>query len=362
MPRYSYVNRSGENALHSLSKGGELLRLRRLLRLVQRRDVCQQDAESGWTPLHCALYARRLEEALLLLSYEEEGRDLKGKRSMLSVRDKEQLTALDLLSVLLMPHLNALRYLYFKHRLSLPQYPFIKDCSINSASSLEVPFNSFSTEIFCIGNSEYALSSFISFKKQSGNSNPIENNAVFGTKAVRYPVENILSTDKYNNLSNCGNQNQSRKEEKKATDNSISAICFSQIYTSNYHTMAVAEHYCSENDGFSGLYVWGHGRDGRLGLGIDFNHKLVPVPMPLTVSCEMLKVEDGKDSKKWENSFSVFEYVRKAKIQISKISLSDSHSLLLSSEGLVYRCGSNSHGQLGLGYYSGAKNAAKYDS
>ena len=83
-----------------------------------------------------------------------------------------------------------------------------------------------------------------------------------------------------------------------------------QIVASKHHSMAL---------GISGaLYAWGHGKSGRLGLGNEENRQTP------------------------ERIASLQNTV------ITSISASDSHSLAVSKEGVLFAWGSNSHLQLGL--------------
>ena len=53
--------------------------------------------------------------------------------------------------------------------------------------------------------------------------------------------------------------------------------------------------------------------------------------------------------------FSVLGYTEQAEERIVSIKLGQNHSLALSSEGLVYSCGANNFGQIGL---EGSENLA----
>lgn len=99
---------------------------------------------------------------------------------------------------------------------------------------------------------------------------------------------------------------------------SLMRYSVSSIYAGKYHCLALTSE--------GALFSWGHGRGGRLGHGDEVSH-----PEPRQV-------------------------MHLANERLVMAAISESHSLVVSSEGQVYSWGSNRFGQLGLGDAEHLKN------
>jgi len=134
---------------------------------------------------------------------------------------------------------------------------------------------------------------------------------------------------------------------------------------------------CITSDG--SLWLWGYNRDGGLGLG-DFNNRLVPVRIPrahfnnshvlmvacgcsftvvLTIAGKVWTCGDGElgqlghGNQEDQNQLIEIDAVRFQNMEIGMVAVGTRHSLAITRKsGILYTWGSNTDGQLGLGYKS----------
>lgn len=137
-----------------------------------------------------------------------------------------------------------------------------------------------------------------------------------------------------------------------------------------FHTCVVTE------DG--SLYTWGRGRNGALGLG-SYSDQYMPQRVPyaghiMGVSAGMghsVMVDshgqtysagtndEGQLGTYTRSAEPSFTQITSIKGKIKQVSCGLSHTLLLTSAGIVFGCGQNNTGQLGLGHKRSVRTPAE---
>lgn len=318
-----------------------------------------------------------------------------GVKSILNARDYDGATPVD---VLLQSRCDKLKYYhsslhaYVKgHSRSTPSHEYLDSTAFSGpykdAAKSAYPFT---MELFHCGTSEFSLGSY--FPSTPHHSSQCTSSVSHSASIFREIfsgisgalrgsgwIRNSIQSEKSTPMQYCS-RFPVEKLMKDGCESTVNGCCFHDIVTSAYHTMGIMSKYAGEQpEGESDMdipcgggvlddiYVWGHGKDGRLGIGPRVDHKLVHIPTSYDAHWrgltkgdysssservglkESFQVQLGMDSTEEAIAASSLFYGKSYRM-VSQIALSDHHSLFLLSNGLVYGCGCNSHGQLGTGY------------
>ena len=328
-----YIDRRGISFVHKLIEYDKPFAIAAVLKRVPLGTFTGKDLESGWNILHLGIYTKNLVAILVLLKSiyaatpSESGKG-SGKQSMkvsapstdqrlLDDHDNELLTPMQLLSVVNnLAQLQLLRK-YWQDQLdgtSPSPVPTPVSTVSYGVNPCVVPAAVGGLEVFALGQCNHLFQAYTRTARAYRTAT---------TVPFRLPME-----------------------EGSELGLGTGTAVLVRVATSNYHCVGITA--------TGALYCWGSNKLGQCGLPVERSSSgsgYAAVATPTLVelfSPPRSRPRAGSGAGVGDSpTTAALPAALRVRACVRQAALSDGHTMLLTAEGEVYTCGSNTHGQLG---------------